>query len=198
MGRTGRRPGESGSREAILEAARSTFASAGYERATIRSIAGAAGVDPALVHHYFGTKEELFVAVIDAPVNPAEAIRAILAEGLDGAGERMVRFFLSIWDEPRNHDALMSVLRGALTNDRAATALREFIGQAILGAVVRALPGPDTALRASLIGSHVVGLAFLRYGLRMEPIASANPDQIAALVGPRIQSYLTPPSRTWP
>lgn len=128
MPRTGRRPGESGAREAILEAARSMFASSGYERATIRAIAAGVGVDPALVHHYFGTKEDLFVAVIDAPINPADAIRAVLAEGLEGAGERMVRFFLSVWDEPRSNDALMSVLRGALTNDRAAAAIREFAG----------------------------------------------------------------------
>jgi AcrR family transcriptional regulator len=190
MPRTGRRPGESGAREAILDAARSTFASSGYDRATIRAIAAGAGVDPALVHHYFGTKEDLFVAVIDAPVNPADAIRAVLAEGLEGAGERIVRFFISVWDDPRNNDALMSVLRGALTNDRAAGAIREFAGRAILGAVASALPGPDAALRASLIGSQMVGLAFLRYGVRMEPVASASPDEIVALVGPRIQSYL--------
>jgi AcrR family transcriptional regulator len=189
--RTGRRPGDSGTREAILDAARATFAASGYERATIRAIAADAGVDPALVHHYFGSKEDLFVAAIDAPLNPAEAIRSVLGEGLDGAGERIVRLFISVWDEPANHDVLMSVLRGALTNDRAAAALREFIAEAILGTVARLVPGKGSALRAVLIGSHIMGVAFLRYGLRVEPLASASADDIVALVAPRIQSYLT-------
>jgi len=193
MARTGRRPGESGTREAILEAARSTFAETGYERATIRVIGAAAGVDPALVYHYFGTKEDLFIAAMQLPINPAEAVRAILAEGLEGAGERMVQFFLSVWDAPENQPALMSMLRAALTNDRAATMFREFAGTAIMGAVVETLPGKDAQLRASLVGSHMVGIAFLRYGWRLEPLASATPGQIVSLVGPRIQSYLTGP-----
>lgn len=195
MARTGRRPGESTTRDTVLEAARSTFAGVGYERATIRSIAKTAGVDPALVHHHFGTKEDLFVAAIDVPVNPVDAIRALLAEGLEGAGERIVHFFLTVWDEPENHDALVSVLRGALTNDRAATALREFVEQAIIGVAADMLPGPDASLRASLIGSQLVGISFLRYGVRVEPLASASADEIAALVGPRIQAYLRDPRR---
>ena len=189
--RTGRRPGESGAREDILEAARATFGDVGYERATIRAIAAAAGVDPALVHHYFGTKEGLFIAAMQLPVNPAEALRGVLAEGLDGAGERMVRFFLSVWDAPENQPALMSMLRAALTNERAFTMLREFAGRAVIGAVAGAMPGPDAVLRASLIGAHMMGIAVLRYGVGLEPLASATPDQIVSLVGPRIQSYLT-------
>ncbi len=190
MAPAGRRPGESGTREAILEAARSTFGEVGYERATIRAIAAAAGVDPALVHHYFGTKEDLFVAAIEVPINPAEAARAILGSGLDGAGERIVRYFLSVWDE--HQDALTGVLRAALTNDRAATMIRGFAETALVGAVAGLLDDPNAKLRATLVGSHLAGLAFLRYGLRLQPLASAHPDEIAALVGPPIQSYLTP------
>jgi AcrR family transcriptional regulator len=193
--RTGRRPGESGTREAILDAARAEFAASGYERATIRAIAAAAGVDPALIHHYFGSKEDLFVAAIDAPINPAQAIRSVLGESLDGAGERIVRLFLTIWEESSNRDVLMSVLRGALTNERAAIALREFVQGAILGGLERLLPGPDATLRGSLIGSHMMGLALFRYGVRVEPLASASIDEVVALVGPRIQSYLTTGSR---
>jgi AcrR family transcriptional regulator len=188
--RTGRRPGESGARETILEAARSAFASVGYERATIRAIARGAGVDPALVHHYFGTKEDLFIAAMELPINPADAIRAILKEGLEGAGERIVRFFLSVWDAPTNQPALMSMLRAALTNDRAAKAFREFATGAVIGAVAETVRGRDARLRASLIGSHMLGLAFLRYGGRLQPLASASPDRIVSLVAPRIQSYL--------
>jgi AcrR family transcriptional regulator len=189
--RTGRRPGESGSREAILDAARETFAEAGYERATIRAIARRAGVDPALVHHYFGTKDELFVSAMRLPINPADAVRTILGEGLDGAGERIVRFFLSVWDAPGNKDALLGILRAALTNERAGAMFREFAGRAIMGAVAEALPGRDAPLRAALVGSHLVGIAFVRYGGRLEPLASASADEIVSMVAPRIQSYLT-------
>jgi AcrR family transcriptional regulator len=190
--RTGRRPGAGGTRETILEAARAAFASVGYERATIRAIARAADVDPALVHHYFGTKEDLFIAAMELPINPAEAVRAILADGLEGAGERLVRFFLSVWDDPANQPALMSMFRAALTNERAAMAMREFASGAIIGAVAEAVRGRDARLRASLIGSHMLGMAFLRYGGRLEPLASATPDRIVSLLAPRIQSYLTP------
>jgi AcrR family transcriptional regulator len=196
--RTGRRPGESGAREAILDAARAEFAANGYDRATIRAIARGAEVDPALVHHYFGSKEELFVAAIDAPLNPAEVIRSVLAENLEDAGERLVRLFLTIWEESANRDVLMSVLRGALTNERAAKALREFVEQAILGGLEHLLPGPDAALRGSLIGSHMMGLALFRYGVKVEPLASSSVDEVVALVGPRIQSYLTSSKRVDP
>lgn len=191
--RAGRRPGESGAREDILEAARATFGEVGYERATIRAIAGAADVDPALVHHYFGSKEDLFVAALQLPVNPAEGMRGVLADGLDGAGERIVRYFLSVWDAPEHQPALMSMLRGALTNERAFAVLREFAGRAIIGALAGAMLGPDAALRASLVGAHMIGIAVLRYGARLEPLASATPDRVVALVGPRIQAYVTGP-----
>jgi AcrR family transcriptional regulator len=189
--RTGRRPGESGTREDILEAAGATFGEVGYDRATIRAIARVAGVDPALVHHYFGTKEDLFIAAVQLPINPAQAVRGLLAEGLEGAGERIVRFFLSVWDAPENQPALMGMLRAGMTNDRAFTMFREFAGRAIIGAVAEAVPGPDATLRASLIGAHMMGIAVLRYAGKLEPLASATPDQVASLVGPRIQAYLT-------
>ena len=191
--RTGRRPGTRATRDQILEAARGTFGEVGYDRATIRGIASAAGVDPALVHHYFGSKEDLFVAALELPINPAVAVRGLLAEGLEGAGERIVRFFLSVWDAPENQPALMSMLRAALTNDRAFTMFREFAGRAIIGAVADALPGRDAALRASLVGAHMMGVAVLRYAGKLEPLASAQPEDIVALVGPRIQAYLTGP-----
>ena len=189
--RTGRRPGTQATRDEILEAARATFGEVGYERATIRAIARAAGVDPALVIHYFGSKEDLFIAALELPINPADAIRAVLVEGVEGAGERMVRFFLSVWDAPDNQPALMSMLRAALTNDRAFAAFREFAGRAIIGAVAEALPGPEAALRASMIGAHMMGIAVLRYVGRIEPLASATLEDVVSLVGPRIQSYLT-------
>src|SRR4051812_27986219 len=98
MARTGRRPGNQDTREAILDAARKAFSERGYDGASIRAIATGAAVDPALVHHYFGTKEQLFLAAIEAPINPGELIPLVLSQGIEGAGERLVTTFLSVWD----------------------------------------------------------------------------------------------------
>jgi AcrR family transcriptional regulator len=191
MARTGRRPGESGTRVAIIEAARAGFAEAGFDRATIRGIAEDAGVDPALVHHYFGTKEDLFVAAMDLPVNPGVLAEGVLAEGLEGAGARLVRTFLSVWDSPPGRDILVGLIRTAVTNERAAAMLREFVRRALLERVASAIGEPDGELRAAAIGSHMVGMAMLRYVIGLEPLASASIDEVTALLAPRIQSYLT-------
>jgi AcrR family transcriptional regulator len=192
MARTGRRRGDSGTREAILEAARAAFAAGGYDRTTIRAVAREAGVDPALIHHFYGTKERLFSEALRLPVDPAAAAETILAEGVDSAGDRLVRFFLSIWEPSESRGAFLAVVRSALTNEEAARMLREFVERAIVLRVATAIGGRDASLRASLAGAHLVGMAVLRYVVRVEPLASASPERVAALVGPRIQSYLTP------
>jgi AcrR family transcriptional regulator len=190
MVRTGRRPGESGTRDAILNAARESFAAQGYDGATIRGIGRAAGVDPALVHHYFGSKDALFAAAMQLPVDASAVLPDLLAPGLDGMGERLVRFFLSLWESGRTRAAMLAVFRSALVQDRAATALREFIGREVLGRVGSQVPGPDAQLRASLVGSQLVGLAIARYVLRVEPLASAEPETVVAAVAPTLQRYL--------
>jgi AcrR family transcriptional regulator len=189
--RPGRPPGESRSREAILRAARSSFATVGYDRTTIRGVARAARVDPALVHHYFGSKDRLFTAAMDFPVDPAIVAETVLGPGLEGAGERLVRLFLRIWDTPRNREPLLGLVRAAVSNPRAARMLREFISRALLGRVAPVLGTPDAALRAALIGSQVVGLAMFRYVLKVEPLASVGEEELVAAVGPRFQEYIT-------
>ena len=189
--RPGRPPGESRSRQAILRAARSSFATRGYDRTTIRGVARAARVDPALVHHYFGTKDRLFTAAMDFPVDPAIVAETVLGPGPEGAGERIVRLFLRIWDTPRNREPLLGLVRAAVSNPRAARMLREFISRALLGRVAPALGSRDAALRAALIGSQVVGLAMFRYVLKVEPLASAGEEELVAAVGPRFQEYIT-------
>src|SRR5687768_1986759 len=173
MARTGRRPGVSGTREAILDAARRTFAEQGYQQATIRDVARLAGVDPALVHHYFGTKQELFVAAVQLPVNPVERLTAVLAQDPDQAGERMVEVFLSIWDHAADQSPLLALVRSAVGDERAAAMLREFITEEVLGPIAHRLGGADARLRATLIGSQIIGLAMARYIVRVEPLASA-------------------------
>jgi AcrR family transcriptional regulator len=196
--RPGRPPGGSRSREAILRAARSSFATRGYDRTTIRGVARTARVDPALVHHYFGTKDRLFTAAMDFPIDPAIVAEVVLGAGSEGAGERLVRLFIRIWDSEANREPMLGLLRSAVTNPRAARMLREFISRALLGRVAPALGTPDAALRAALVGSQVVGLAMFRYVLKVEPLASAGEEELVAAVGPRFQEYMTghlPPVR---
>ena len=191
MARTGRRPGVSGTREAILDAARRAFAEQGYQQATIRGVADLAGVDPALVHHYFGTKQDLFVAAVELPVNPIEQLMAVLADEPDRIGQRIVEVFLSIWDHAADRSPLLALIRSAVGDERAAAMLREFITEEVLGQLARRLGSPDARLRATLVGSQLIGLAMARYIVRVEPLASAPAAELAAAVGPTVQRYLT-------
>lgn len=194
--RTGRRAGDSGTRAAILEAARDQFAERGYEGATIRAIAAVAKVDPALVHHFYGTKERLFAAAMQLPFVPSEAIAAALADrpADQPAGAHLVRTALGLWDSPGVREAFVGILRSALTSDQAAAMLREFVSGAILAPVASLAGGTDpeqTPFRTSLVGSHMLGLALARYVLQLPPVATADADALAAAIGPTIDRYLT-------
>jgi AcrR family transcriptional regulator len=193
VARTGRRRGSPDTREAILSAARDTFADKGFDGASIRAIAAAAGCDPALVHHYFGTKEQLFLATVQAPINPGALIPQVFAGGPDGLGERLVRTLLSIWDNPEVGPAGVALLRGAMANDSSARLLREFLTSNVLRRVVEQLGVDQPALRGTLVASQVFGIIGVRYLLRIEPLASAPIEVVAAAVGPNIDRYLTDP-----
>lgn len=191
--RSGRRPGDSGTRAAILAAAREGFGSTGYAGTTIRSIARAAGVDPALVHRFYGTKESLFAAALDMPADPSVILPALLAGGNDGLGERVVRTFLGIWDATPGQGPMLALLRSAVSDEAAAATLREFLTRVALGPLAQAAGGDRADLRASLVASQMVGLAMARYVLHLEPLASANAEELAAAVGPTLDRYLTGP-----
>ncbi|HEY0700703.1 MAG TPA: TetR family transcriptional regulator [Micromonospora sp.] len=190
--RTGRRPGNPDTREAILAAAREAFADRGFDGASIRAIATTAGVDPALVHHYFGTKDKLFLAAVNSPVDPAELLPEALAGGPGEVGTRLVRLFLSVWDSPAGA-AGVAFLRSSLTNDWTARLLREFLTSQVLRRIRRhvELDPAEAPLRTALVGSQIAGLAMLRYVLRIEPLASAPPEVVVAAIGPTIQRYVT-------
>lgn len=188
----GRRPGSSGTREGILAAARASFSATGYEATSVRGIAREAGVDPALVHHFFGTKRELFVAALELPVDPALVVRGLLADGREDVGARLVRTLLALWDSP-DGAAFIGLLRTAATDESAARMVREFLADAILGEVAGVLGGDEPRLRASLAASQVMGLAMARKVVRVEPLATADPERLAAAVGPTLDRYLTGP-----
>lgn len=191
--RSGRRPGGSSTREAILAAARHSFGTVGFAGTTIRGVAGTAGVDPALVHHFFGTKDALFSAALELPFDPAVLVPSLLAEGTEGLGERVVRTFLGIWDGTPGQGPMLALLRSAVADEQAAATLRDFLGRAVLGPLARAASPDDAELRAALVATQMVGLAMARYVVRLEPLASAGPDELAPALGATLDRYLTGP-----
>jgi AcrR family transcriptional regulator len=166
------------------------FAAKGYEAATMRGIARAAGVDPRLVHHYFAGKEDVFVEAMQFPVRPTQLIGAVVEPGLAGLGERMVRLFFSAWDGPDQRERIVTLLGSAATSSEGARMLREFVMREILGRVVVQVPGPEPELRLELAASQMIGMAVVRYVVQVEPLASAPMERLVELLAPTLQRYL--------
>jgi AcrR family transcriptional regulator len=184
------RPADGGDRRtAILSAAREQFAATGYAAASVRGIARQAGVDPALVHHYFGTKEQVFVAAMQLPFQPGEMLPQVLAGDPDDLGERLVRLFLGAWDSPEFRAPMLGMLRSAMTGEQGAAMLREFVGTALIGRVAEAV-GPVDPLRVQAAAAQMVGVVILRHLIRLEPLASASADDVVALIAPAVQRHL--------
>jgi AcrR family transcriptional regulator len=190
VARTGRRPGAGGTRDKVLAAARVEFARRGYAGATIRGIAARARVDPKLVLHYFESKEGVFRAAMDFPIDPAAALPALLAPGVDGLGVRLARFFIDVWDSPAGARAL-ALVRSVVASEEAASLLRDFVRREVLARVAESLKVDEPELRASLAASQLIGVAMVRYVVKVEPIASAEPEKLAAWLGPTLQRYFT-------
>lgn len=192
--RTGRRPGNSGAKEEILATARTAFAEGGYDGTSVRQIASGAGVDPALVHHYFGTKDKLFLAVVQPPFDPARLMAQIHADGADGLPERLVRTFLGVWEGPVSGPAMQSLIRGGVAHRATGRLLREFFARQIVrhlgGVVGDRVAADELPLRASLVASQLFGLAVTRYVLEFEPLAGTPLDDVAAAVAPTVERYL--------
>ena len=187
----GRRPGSPDTKAAILEAARTLFASGGLSGTSIRAVAGKAGVDPALVHRFYGGKPGLFAAAMDLPADPGTLVRGLLGGGLDGLGERIVRTFVGVWDSEPAQSRLVAMLRAGVAGAEAADVLLGYLTEAVLEPLAEATGRADGRLRASLAASQLVGLAVARYLLRIEPLATTSPDDVARALGPTLQRYLT-------
>lgn len=184
----GPRPGGADTRHEILDAARTLFAERGYDRTTLRAIGTAAGVDPALIHHYFGNKEGLFTASVSLPVDLPQRLPEAITGDPTEAGAAVARLFFTVWDDEEARASLIGQLRHAFTTGEPPI-IAGFITSAVLGRVAAVMEGEDRELRAELVASHLLGVALLRYVVKMEPLASADSDEIVRMVGPRIQEY---------
>ncbi len=166
------------------------FAERGFDGTSVRDVAARAGVDPALVHHYFGSKQQLFVAAMEFPVNLGDLFPSIAAGPPEQLGDRIVRTFVALWDRPEVQPTLLGVARSATSDAVAATMVRGILVDGPLEAIASLMRTPDAALRASLVGSQLIGLAMARYIARLEPITSTSSDELGRLVGPTLTRYL--------
>jgi AcrR family transcriptional regulator len=197
--RRGRRPAGEDTRSALLDAAGAVFAEQGYDGATVRAIAARAGVDPAMVNHWFGGKQGLFAAAMRLPIDPGQVVATVLDGSPDTAAERIVRTFVTVWDTTGGAP-FAALVRSVSSHELAARMLREFVTRVLFGPVAERLGVSSPELRAALCGSQIVGLGMMRYVVRLEPLASADVDTVVAAIAPSLQRYLTadlglPPDR---
>jgi AcrR family transcriptional regulator len=186
----GRRPGAPDTRAAVLAAARASFAEKGFRGTTIRAVASTAGVDPALVHHYFGTKDDLFLAAMELPVDPREVLAPVIDGPVEKVAERFLTAFLSVWDDPAIQPALLTVARRVLEPGGDRLLSEGFLPVVVQPVgVVLGLDRPEH--RMTLVASQVIGLILMRYVLRVEPLASLPKEAVMATYAPTIQRYLT-------
>ena len=188
--RRGRRPGQTDTKQRILDSARELFATAGYDQTSIRGVAEKAGVDPALVMHYFGSKEGLFKAAIDWPFDMDNAVRRVFEGDPATMGERLVRMVCEKWEDETTRHPLTVILRNAVQREEAASLMSEFVEREIIGQLVKRSQDPSAALRGGLAHSAIVGLVLARYVVRIEPLASVSIDEVVKAAGPSIQRYL--------
>jgi AcrR family transcriptional regulator len=190
--RRGRRTSGEDTRQALLTAARQEFNERGYDGATVRRIAERAGVDPAMVNHWFGGKGALFTASLEVPVDPAVLIAGVVDGDPERIGERLVGGFLQAWDAAAG-GPLITLLRSVAGHPAAARMMREFVTSTILGPVAAAVAPDREAERMALVAAQMIGIGLIRYVMELEPMASADHASIVAAVAPTVQRYLTAP-----
>jgi AcrR family transcriptional regulator len=190
--RTGRRAGGSDTREQIAAAARGLFADVGYERATFRAIATAAGVDPALVVHFFGSKEELFRQVMLLPPALADALEHLADGPREGVGRRLAELVIGALENPASRAVVIGRIRCASSHPEAAALVREMVARDLVR-LTSSLDVDRPEERAVLVGVQVVGITQVRYVVRVEPLASMSAREVIELVAPTLQHYLVEP-----
>lgn len=179
-------------RDAVLDSARAAFRSKGYMRTTMKGVAAAAGVAPEVVSKYWGSKDKLFAAAMQLPFDPATAVPALVAPGLDGMGERLVRVTLDTLGDEESRADLMALFQAGASTTKAAAGLKDFLEQSLIDRLARYIGVPDARLRVALISSYLIGVAVNRYITKLEPIASMSEDDLVRVVAPTIQNWLDP------
>jgi AcrR family transcriptional regulator len=189
--RRGRRPGGTDTREALLNAAREVFIEQGFDGATVRAIASRAGVDAAMVNHWFGGKEGLFgEAVLKLPFNPQDILSDLLTADAEHIGDAIVRRFVTTWDTTGG-GVFTALMRSVASHEEAAMMLRDFFFKHIFKHVIGRLAPDNHELRATLVATQIVGMGMIRYVAKFEPFASADVDIVSAAVAPTLQRYIT-------
>lgn len=188
--RRGRPRGGTDSRERIISAAVDEFGEQGYEASTIRAIAARAGVDSALVHHYFGTKADLFADAIGIPLRPDIDVPGILAGPRDQVGERLIRYVLEAFEKPDVRRRGVMLIRTAIGSRLTTPLLAGFLSRELIARIARALDVDDAELRASLVASQIAGVLVARYVVKLPALAAASVDELVIRVGPTAQRYL--------
>jgi AcrR family transcriptional regulator len=191
--RVGRQAGDAGNRAAILAAATARFTELGFRDTTMRAVAADAGVDSALVHYFFGTKEQLFAQAMALPIDPPTFLTAMLEPGTDGLGERLVNALLTILDEAGPTNPMLALIRSAATHASAARMLREFLTSAVTSRLAAALDVDRPELRAALCASQVIGLIVAREVIELPPLPTTDRAVLVAAYGPALQHYLEDP-----
>lgn len=191
--RSGRRPGTTRTREAILEAARRQFGSVGYDRSSLRAIAAEAGVDQALIVHFFGSKMGLFLEVVDLPVDPEAAVSTVVKGPRKEIGVRAATFVIGVLENEDARATVTGLIRTATSEPEAARLVRDRLTHELWGPLARELEAEDAELRVSLVGSQIVGLILARYIVKVEPLASLPPERVVSLIAPTLQRYLVGP-----
>lgn len=184
--------GQPATSERILSSARAEFAARGYDKASIRAIARGAEVDPALVHHYFGSKEQVFQSAMETAFAPViEGPEQVTAYGIDRTGEQLTRFFFGLWENPATREPVLAVVRSAVNNETAARIFRQMITRQMLSRLALEVRLPDADVRVQLALAQLVGTAMLRYVIKVEPLASADPETLIGQLAPVVQHHLT-------
>jgi len=191
MSRTGRRPGPSSTRAEITAAAARRFAVAGYDATSLRQVAVDASVDPALVRRFFGDKEQLFTEVASALIDPERAVAAVAGGPPEAAGERLLRYFLSLLGDVSRPGPLLGVIRSAVTSEHAAGLLRRLLAEQVLREIAVSFPSGRPEFGAALAASQLVGLAVARYAVRLPPLTAADTEELVSAIAPVLQYYLT-------
>jgi AcrR family transcriptional regulator len=173
-----------------VKAAGHEFLAQGYDSSSFRAIARSAGVDPALVHHYFPEKADLFAEAVSVPVRPDRILAAVLRGPKDQVGENLIRAILTTLDDRKVRDRMIGLIRTALGHEFAAAMVRQFFVREVLNRITAEFGDDHDELRATLVATHVVGLIMVRYGLRVEPLASAPIEELVRRIGPIIQGHL--------